>query len=106
MWKKLFRCVDNFEIDYEQLKMKQHSGAMIVDVRSRQEYEEGHIDGAINFPEYEMNKSNCIKILNNKCREIIVYCQNGGRSKNAYRRLKRFGYEYVYNLHGGIEEIL
>ena len=87
------------------LKRKQRNGAQIVDVRSSQEFNEGHIDGAINIPYYQINK-NITNILRDKNQEIILYCEAGVRSKQAYKKLKKFQYLNVFNLYRGIENWL
>ena len=102
--RNLFRNMDNFEIDLNELEIKQLEGAILVDVRSPQEYHEGHLKGAINIPYYEITK-NAYKYLANKERGIIVYCQYGQRSRNALKTLRKLGYRDVYSLTGGIENI-
>ena len=79
-------------------------GATIVDVRSPQEYREGHINGAINLPEYNIRR-NVQNILTDKNQLIILYCSVGERSKMAQNKLKRFGYTNVYTVYEGIGEI-
>ena len=100
--KKMFRTMESYEITMEELKQKQIHGAEIVDVRSEQEYNEGHIMGAINIAEYEIN-DNIVNILKDKEKEIVLYCQVGSRSKKAYKKLVKLGYKNVYDLYGGLE---
>jgi len=99
---RFFRNMELYNITMQELKEKQNNGAIIVDVRSSQEYEEGHICGAINIPEYKIN-CNIDKVLPNKEKEIVLYCSSGIRSKDAYKKLVKLGYKNVYNLYGGIE---
>ena len=91
-----------YDINIEELFRKQSEGAIIVDVRSSQEYDEGHLNGAINIPYYEIN-NNVDKILKDKNQEIVLYCEAGARSKKAYKRLIRLQYRKVYNLYGGLD---
>lgn len=91
---------DDREIGFEEIDEKIATGAVLIDVRSKQEYEEGHIIGAISIPEYEMRKRAKIELLDNK-QEIIVYCSSGSRSKKAKKLLNQLGYENVYNLYNG-----
>ena len=100
-----FRNIECYEINMDELKYKQLSGAEIIDVRSTQEYREGHLDGAINIPYYEINNNIC-KILPNKNKEIVLYCSAGTRGKKAYKRLIKLQYNNVYNLYGGLENWL
>ena len=50
---KLYRELDKKDITLRELRELQENGAIIIDVRSKQEYEEGHVDGSILIPEYE-----------------------------------------------------
>ena len=103
---KLFkRSMEDYEINIDELKRKQRNGAVIVDVRSSQEFKEGHINGAINIPYYEINK-NVTNLLKDKNQEIVLYCEAGVRSKQAYKKLKRFLYTNVFSLFKGIENWL
>lgn len=80
------------EIDYKEL-VKQ--GAIIVDVRSKEEFESGHISGAINMP-LETLSSDSEKIEDkNSC--VITCCMSGGRSSVAKNILHSIGYTNVYN---------
>lgn len=101
------RTIENINnISYTKMKeiLKENSDIIILDVRSPQEYNEGHINGAINIPEYEIfTKAN--NILQNRNLKIIVYCKSGNRSKKAIKTFKKLGYENLYNLEGGIEAI-
>ena len=63
--RKLCRYMNNTDITIEQLKRKQKNGAVIIDVRSPQEFAEGHIEGAILIPEYDII-SKMQGIINNK----------------------------------------
>ena len=106
-WKNkiLKRNMESYDISFEELIQKQNYGAYIVDVRSSQEFEEGHLDGAINIPYYEINR-NIEKILGDKEQEIVLYCEAGVRSKKAYKKLTRLQYKNVYNLYGGLDNWL
>ena len=95
--KKFLRYMEPFDIDIEELKNKQKNGAQIIDVRSSQEFNEWHIEGAINIPEYEIN-CNITEILKDKEEEIVLYCLSGIRSKRAYEKLIKLDYKNVYNL--------
>ena len=97
---KWYREIVEKDIGIEELKQFQNEGAILIDVRSPQEYREGHIDGAILIPEYEMKKK-VENILSDKKKTIIVYCSSGGRSKKAQKLLKKLGYQNVYNLYEG-----
>lgn len=89
------------EIDEENLEEFIKTGVTIIDVRSKQEYDEGHIDGAILIPEYEI-KERIEEIVKNKEEKILVYCSSGTRSKIAQEELIKKGYKNVYNLKDGV----
>ena len=101
-WKMFKRNMEYYEINIEELKEKQKNGAEIVDVRSSQEYAEGHFKGAINIPYYQINK-NVYNILKDKQQEIVLYCEAGVRSKQAYKKLLKLQYKNVYSLYKGLE---
>ena len=85
--------------DAATLKAKVQQGALLVDVRSPQEYKSAHIEGAINIPVNQVQQR--LKEFGAKEQEIIVYCKSGGRSSRAQNILQTQGYQHVYNL-GGI----
>jgi thiosulfate sulfurtransferase len=75
--------------------------AILVDIRPRDAYREGHWEGAINYPEGEIEDYR--KVLQ-KRRPIILYCQHGGSSMQLARTLGRAGYE-VGTVIGGFESM-
>jgi rhodanese-related sulfurtransferase len=74
-------------------------GAMLLDVRSPEEFAGGHIDGALSIPIQEL--SDRLGELGNKNETIVIYCQSGGRSMMAKRLLESKGFTDVHDL-GGI----
>ena len=96
------RDIKKDDIDMQELQEMAKKGAILLDVRSPQEYKEGHINGAILIPEYEL-KRDADKFLTNKEEVIVVYCSTGMRSKKAQKELKEKGYKNVYNLYNGLE---
>ena len=66
---------------------------IVVDVRTKEEFDSGHVLDAINIPYDEINKD----INLDKDKTILVYCRSGQRSKIAYNSLKELGYD-VYDL--------
>ena len=79
--------------ELQDLIKKEGAHIIVVDVRDPQEYKEGHIPGAINLPS-EAFASKSDKL--DKENKIVVYCNSGGRSYNAYRKLMKLGYENIY----------
>ena len=91
------RSIDKIDINKMESDKLLNEGAILVDVRSPQEYKEGHLEGAILIPEYELLYKHKIK-FKDKDEIIILYCSNGLRSKKAQKKLKKLGYKNVYNL--------
>ena len=71
------------------------NGAMILDVRTKNEFSEGHIKGSINIPVEQLG--NNLNKLKDKTRHIITCCASGARSSYAKRILLSNGYINVYN---------
>jgi len=74
-------------------------GAVLLDVRTPQEYSEGHIPGSKNVPLQALDKVR--SVVENKDTELFVYCYSGARSKQATAMLQHMGYANVTNI-GGI----
>lgn len=74
-------------------------GAVLVDVRSSEDYEKSHLDGAINIPFYFLHGF-ALDMIKDKKTKIIVYCSRGKRSMQAYNDLVYLGYKNVYCLGG------
>ena len=102
--KGYYRNNQQNEISFNELKDKVSKGAILIDVRSPQEYNEGHLQGAVNVPDFELI-NRIQKEIPKKNQLIIIYCQYGGRSRNAYMIMKRLGYTNIYNLYGGLDMI-
>ena len=105
MWKTINMCKINKriikEVKYNEIKLNEY---IIIDVRSRREFKEKHIDGAINIPLPEVKK-NIEKYVKDTNKKILVYCEYGGRSTKAVKILEALGYRNIYNLKGGLENI-
>ena len=93
-------------IDYESAKtiLKNDKNAILVDVRSPQEYKEGHLEGSINIALYDLEKES-EKLIKNKQNTIILYCQSGNRSNKALEILKEQGYKSLYQIEGGLDNM-
>ena len=86
-------------ISYMEAKEKIiNENAILVDVRTEEEYNEDHIDGATSLPLSNINETNIKDITTTKDDIIIVYCQSGNRSSQALTLLKDLGYKNVYDL--------
>lgn len=90
----LLRSNDVIEYN-EAIELQNNNKAILIDVKSEDEYNKFHIKNAINIP---LNKieNNIDKIVKNKEKMIILYCETGKRAKAAKRLLKVKGYENVF----------
>ena len=107
--KNIFKRTRNIEdniIDYKSAKMilKNDKDAKLVDVRSPQEYKEGHLPSSINLPLYKIEEQ-YKKVFPDENTAIIVYCQSGNRSNKAIEILESKGYKNLYNIDGGLDNI-
>ena len=74
-------------------------GAVLVDVRERDEYEKGRVPGSINLPLSRIRDAE--DVLPDLSAPLFVYCLSGGRSGRAVAELTQMGYTAVTNI-GGI----
>ena len=102
-------CSSHNSATYEQISgaeakalMDSESGYIIIDARTQEEYDEGHIPGAILIPEYEI-ADRAEKELRDKKQLILVYCRSGRRSKIAAEELVKLGYTNVKEFGGIID---
>jgi len=75
--------------------------ALIIDVRTPEEFQSGHIKEATNIDFYANNFIEKLKVVR-KDVPVYVYCRSGGRSASAARKMEELGFIKVYNLDGGI----
>ena len=82
-------------------------GALVVDVRSAQEFQAGHLSNVVNIPLSEL-PSALPRRVTDKNRVLLLHCLSGTRSGLARRALKSMGYANVFNLgsYGRAESIL
>ena len=80
-------------------EFKNAAGAVLLDVRTPQEYREGHIPGSQNVPLQQLD--NIEEVTENKDTVLYVYCRSGARSRQAVSLLQAMGYTSVRNI-GGI----
>jgi len=96
-------------VSYEQINAEQarflmdtEKNYVIIDVRTQEEFDQGHIEGAIMIPEYEIS-DRAPEMLKKKDRLILVYCRSGRRSKIAAQVLVELGYTNVKEFGGIID---
>ena len=102
-------CSDGGSASYDQISgaeakalMDSESGYIIIDARTQEEYNQGHIPGAVLIPEYEI-ADRAEKELTDKDQLILVYCRSGRRSKIAAEELVKLGYTNVKEFGGIID---
>ena len=96
-----FDFLKQLDINHGVEQYKTTSGAILLDVRTPQEYAEGHIPGGKNLPLQNIDKA--AVIIDNKDTPLFVHCLSGGRSRQAAAILKQMGYTNVTNI-GGIAD--
>lgn len=81
------------------LKFSETPNAVLIDVRTKEEYLDGHIKGSINIPLDEISSAN--SKIPNKNTPIFVYCRSGARSSEAKNLFRHLGFTRVFDI-GGI----
>jgi thioredoxin len=82
-------------------ELKNSTNAVLIDVRTPEEYASQHLDNAINI---NWNESSFDSKVNqyDKSKPVFVYCMSGGRSKKAAEKLETLGFKTIYEMQGGI----
>ncbi|MDF2537230.1 MAG: pspE [Herbinix sp.] len=75
---------------------------ILVDVRTPEEYNVGHIEGALLIPDYEL-ADRAEEELPDKAKTVLIYCRSGNRSSKAGKVLQELGYMNVYDFGGIID---
>jgi phage shock protein E len=74
-------------------------GALLVDVRSKEEFDEGHLDGAVNI-EWDKTEELVVAIGSDKQRPVVFYCRSGNRAGKSIVELESKGYTNIFNATG------
>ncbi len=94
------------EISYEKMKELMKQGAILIDVRSNEEYETGHIEGAINIPHTSIFNETEKYVKDKHKDNIIMYCSSGKRCAQAKLSLEYLGYDNLYTFKWNGERIV
>ena len=94
--KEIFQTPD---IDVGVNKCRMTPGGMLLDVRSKIEYDGGHVPGARNVPFPEV-KEKVEKVLRDKEAPIFVYCTRGVYAQKAIKVMRKLGYKQLENIGG------
>ena len=95
------------ENDYQQIsqeaakEMMDTQDVIILDVREQDEYDSGHIPGAVLLPVGTIDEDTAAEVIPGKDSTVLVYCRSGNRSKTASSTLAELGYTNIYEF-GGI----
>ncbi len=95
----IFSFLKSNDINAGVQRFRETADAVLLDVRSRQEYAAGHIPGSRNLPLDQLE--NIIDLIPGKDTPVFVHCLSGGRSARALAMLREMGYHRVENI-GGI----
>ena len=95
----IFQLFCGGDINKEIEEMKSIPGAVLLDVRSENEFAGGHIPGSINIPVEKISEAE--HIIRDHNTPVFVYCLRGTRSRRAAGALKKLGYLQVKSI-GGI----
>lgn len=83
-------------------KMKVVKSYTLLDVRTQEEYDNGHLEGSTLLDFYDSNFKKQLSKLD-KTKPVFVYCAVGGRSASTVTALTTMGFKEVYDLKGGIK---
>ena len=90
------------QITQEEAKeMMDSQEVIILDVREQNEYDSGHIPGAVLLPVGAIDETTAAEVIPKKDSTVLVYCRSGNRSKTASSTLAELGYTNIYEF-GGI----
>ena len=90
------------QITQEEAKeMMDTQEVIILDVREQDEYDSGHIPGAVLLPVGTIDETTAAEVIPEKDSTVLVYCRSGNRSKTASSTLAELGYTSIYEF-GGI----
>ena len=90
------------QISQEEAKeMMDTQDVIILDVREQDEYDSGHIPGAVLLPVGTIDEETAAEVIPEKDSTVLVYCRSGNRSKTAASALAGLGYTNIYEF-GGI----
>jgi rhodanese-related sulfurtransferase len=81
----------------EATRLLNHDNAIMIDMRDDKEYRNGHIVNSLHAPDIQT-----AKLEKYRDRPLIVYCRSGNRSVAYCGKLRKQGFESVYNLKGGV----
>jgi len=100
-------CGQEQDISYKQIsqekakEMMVDEAVLILDVRRQDEFDAGHIPGAVLLPVESIDEASAAAVIPEKNTVVLVYCRSGNRSKTASQALAELGYTNIHEF-GGI----
>ena len=102
-WQLIKTTLDNLTLDEFLRKSNADSNAVILDVRTFEEYKKGHFQEAVSFDYLSTTLAEDIEELD-KSKSYYVYCKTGRRSLRICVLLRNSGFKSIYNLDNGIDK--
>jgi len=102
-YRELLQRVKSEISEVDASDVQERNGAVLVDVRERDEWEEGHIPGAIHIPRGNL-ESRIENAVPDRSSKVVLYCASGARSAFSAKALGELGYEDVSSLVGGFTD--
>ena len=97
-------AVTNVSVGKAQTLLKERAGKadfVIVDVRTPEEFAEGHLDGAVNLDVQARDFEKKLRVLDRK-KSYLVYCRTGNRSRKATVAMEALGFRSIFHMNEGI----
>jgi len=94
----------NSSVDESTAWQKINDGALLVDVRTPGEHQQGHLEGALLIPHTEV-AARIAEFGDDKSRPVVLYCKSGGRAGKAQKVLEENGFTHVVNA-GGYRDLV
>ena len=97
-------AVTNVSVGKAQTLLKERAGKadfVILDVRTPEEFAEGHIDGAVNLDVQARDFEKKLRALDRK-KSYLVYCRTGNRSRKATVAMEALGFRSIFHMNEGI----
>lgn len=97
-----FSCAQKASNHITEFNPSEMGNALLVDVRTPAEYEQGHLKKSVNINWFDTDFAKKFDAID-KNKTIYVYCKVGGRSAKAQQKLSALGFKNVINLEGGYD---
>lgn len=97
-----FSCAQSSSKPITEVSQNELNSVILVDVRTPEEFDAGHLDGALNINWFDSDFAKQMEAISTK-ETVYVYCKKGGRSAKAQKLLDSLGYLKVINLEGGYD---